>query len=71
MKKFVYIALVIIIASFVFNIISIDYQLGMLNKENLPFIIGLGSGICGFILCLIFLKFYRMKAHLSQQSKTE
>lgn len=69
MKTFVYIALFIILGSFVFNLVSMDYELGLLHEENRAYIIGLGAGVCGLILCAIFLKYYRLKSNLENRSK--
>ncbi len=69
MKNFVYIALFIILGSFVFNFISMDYEAPILGEENRPYIIGLGAGVCGLILCSIFLKYYRLKSNLENRSK--
>lgn len=71
MKKFVYIALIIILGSFVFNFITFDYKLGIFHKFNLPYIIGIGAGVCGVILCMILLKYYRLKGSLVEQSNKE
>lgn len=69
MKNFVYIALFIILGSFVFNFISMDYEASLLGEENRPYIIGLGAGVCGLILCAIFLNYYRLKSNLANRSK--
>ena len=69
MKTFVYISLVIILGSFVYNLISMDYAQGLLHVDNLPYIIGLCAGICGLILCFIFLNYYRLKSNLGNRSK--
>lgn len=68
MKTFVYIALFIILGSFVFNLVSMDYEMGLMSEENRPYIIGLGAGVCGLILCAIFLKYYRLKSNLEHRS---
>lgn len=69
MKIFVYIALIIILGSFVYNLVSMDFDLSLLGTENRPYLIGLCAGVCGLILCFIFLRFYRLKSNLEKQSK--
>ena len=69
MKTFVYIALFIILGSFIYNFFSMDYGMGILSEVNRPYIIGIGAGICGLILCAIFLKYYRLKSNLENRSK--
>ena len=71
MKTFVYVALVIILGSFVYNIWNFDWNNNLLGDENRPYLIGLCAGICGLILCLIFLRYYRLKANLENRSKPE
>lgn len=68
MKKIIYIALVLLLGSFIYNLVSMDYGLGILDASNRPFIIGLGAGICGLILCFIFLNYYRLKSNLDNRS---
>lgn len=68
MKTFVYISLVIILGSFIYNLVSMDYGLSLLHADNRPFIIGLGAGVCGLILCFIFLNYYRLKSNLENRS---
>jgi hypothetical protein len=68
MKTFVYIALFIILGSFVFNVVSMDFKQSLLGSYNRPYIIGICSGICGIILCFIFLNYYRLKANLEKKS---
>lgn len=61
MKNFLYISLFIILGSFVFNFVSFKYSLGLFHEVNLPYIVGIGAGICGLILCLILFKYLRLK----------
>jgi len=68
MKTFVYIAFFIILGSFVFNLVYFDYKESFLGEENRPYVIGLAAGICGLILCFIFLKYYRLKDNLNQRA---
>lgn len=63
MRIFVYIALIVILASFVFNLMNFEYDKGILAEVNRPYIIGLGSGICGLILCFIFLRFFQIHSN--------
>lgn len=69
MKTFVYVALVIIIGSFVYNFWNFDFDQSVLGVENRPYLIGLCAGVCGLILCAIFLRFYRLKANLENRAK--
>jgi uncharacterized membrane protein len=69
MKTFVYVALVIILGSFIYNIISLDFSDSLMGAENRPYIIGLCAGVSGLILCAIFLKYYRLKGNLENRSK--
>jgi uncharacterized membrane protein len=69
MKTFVYVALVIILGSFIYNIYSFNFSESFLGDENRPYLIGLCAGVCGLILCAIFLKYYRLKGNLENRSK--
>lgn len=69
MKSVIYIILIVIVGSLVYNLTKINYQLGFFAEENQVFVIGLGSGICGFLLGLIILKYLQLKPNLENQSK--
>jgi hypothetical protein len=68
MKNFVYVALFIILGSFVYNLISFEYGKSIIGEENFPYLLGLAAGLCGLIICFILLKYYRLKENLNQKS---
>ncbi|MGV4507720.1 hypothetical protein ACQ1Q1_04880 [Ornithobacterium rhinotracheale] len=64
-KKYVaLIFLIFFLGAFVFNAVLYDTQFGFFSAENLPYIIGGGASICGFILSLAILRFYQIKDKL-------
>lgn len=69
MKVFLYIVLFVIIFSFGYNLYYLDLDESFLGKENRPYVIGLAAGICGLILCLIFLRYARLKSNLENRPK--
>lgn len=69
MKTLIYIFLILILGSFVYNLVKFHYSLSILSDENQTFVIGLGAGLCGFILGLIMLKYLQLKPSLDNQSK--
>lgn len=69
MRVFLYIALFIIIFSFGYNLYYLDLDESFLGAENRPYVIGLAAGICGFILCIIFLRTARLKSNLENRTK--
>lgn len=69
MKIFVYIVLFIIICSFGYNLYYLDLSESLFENENRPYVIGLAAGICGLILCVIFLKHARLKSNLENRAK--
>lgn len=69
MKTLIYIILIAILGSFIFNLVKFNYGIGLMAEENRTYIIGLGAGICGFLLALIMLKYLQLKPNLENQSK--
>jgi hypothetical protein len=61
--------MILILGSLVYNLIEFDYSLGMFAELNLPYVIGIGAGVCGLILALIMLKYNQLKPSLDNQSK--
>jgi TRAP-type C4-dicarboxylate transport system permease small subunit len=53
MRKTYKIFLVIFIIFTGFNLYAIDWKSGITDKENLPFLISLSSGIIGLILVFV------------------
>lgn len=70
MKTYVYIVLIIVFGSFIYNFISINYDESILSDHNFPYIIGLAAGLCALILALIILKYLQAKKYLDD-SKSE
>lgn len=69
MKTFIYIVLFVIIFSFGYNLYYLDPSESFFGSENRPYIIGLAAGICGLILCIIFLRYARLKSNLENRAK--
>lgn len=69
MKTFAYIAILLIIGSLVYNLIQFDYNESILSDWNRPFIIGIGSGVCGLILAMIILRYNQLRPNLENQSE--
>ncbi|MFA5620932.1 MAG: hypothetical protein WDA08_11560 [Weeksellaceae bacterium] len=71
MKVFVYIVLVVILGSLIFNIVSYESDYGFSSDVNRPYIIGVGAGICGLILGLIILQYLRLKSIQDTKAKQD
>ncbi|MFV0304987.1 MAG: hypothetical protein ACK5IC_05870 [Moheibacter sp.] len=69
MKTFVSISLFIVIGSFVFNLVSMDFKQSLFGDDNQPYIIGLGAGVCALILCIIYFQYERLKTNLANRAK--
>ncbi|WP_154662244.1 hypothetical protein ACF3NR_06245 [Vaginella massiliensis] len=67
MKKILYITILLFVAGIAFCLYSIDYKLGVMAGENLPFLGGIFGGILGIILSLIFLKADRLQENLKSK----
>lgn len=71
MKTLIYVLMFIILGSLIYNLASIDYNTKLFTDYNRPFIIGTGAGVCGFILSLIMIQYYRLKPRLKNLSEKE
>lgn len=69
MKVFLYIVLFVILFSFGYNVYYLDLDESFLGTQNRPYVIGLAAGICGLILCIIFLRYERLKSNLEKRAK--
>ncbi len=69
MKVFLYIVLFVILFSFGYNLYYLDLDESFLGAQNRPYVIGLAAGICGLILCIIFLRYERLKSNLEKRAK--
>lgn len=69
MKVFIYIVLFVIVFSFGYNLYYLDLETSFMGAENRPYVLGLAAGICGLILCIIFLKSARLKSNLESRTK--
>lgn len=69
MKTFIYIVIIFILGSLVYNLTKYHYSESLFSDWNRPFVIGIGAGICGLLLALIMLKYRQLKPNLENQSK--
>lgn len=71
MRTLLYLGLGFILLTLAYNFIFFDYQIGLFDPYNLPFIIGIGAGICAFLLLVILINYQDLKQRSTQKSTQE
>lgn len=69
MKIFIYLALILILGSFGYNLWAMDYTKSFMSEVNRPYIFGLSAGVCATVVCVILLKYEHLKQNLANQAK--
>lgn len=71
MKTLLYVGLGFILLTLAYNFIFFDYEAGLFDAYNLPFVIGIGAGISAFLLLIILINYRELRKHSTQRSAEE
>lgn len=71
MRTLFYLGIGFVILTLVYNFIFFDYGAGLFDSHNLPYIIGIGAGICAFILLIILINYQELRQNSIRKSTEE